>query len=127
MIVALLGCVHLCGGHWGVLQLVAWTNMLVDYSTQDGLVEGAKKTFDGEHPCCMCKAIQEGKKKETETHDKKLPVPSQGLVLKECIFTPASRLSPPAPRDLVVLAAPALDLRGERLGYRPPVPPPRCA
>lgn len=125
MIVALLGCLHLCGGHWGVMQAVAWANMLVDYSAQDGLVEGAKKTFDGEHPCCMCKAIQAGK--EQESHGKKLPVPSQGPALKECLFTPAFRLSPPAPRDCAALSIPDLDLRGPLLGHRPPVPPPRCA
>ncbi|RYD66218.1 MAG: hypothetical protein EOP83_05570 [Verrucomicrobiaceae bacterium] len=127
IIVAVLGCLHLCGGHWGVIQAVAWTNMLIDYSAQDGLVIGAKKTFDGEHPCCMCKAISEAKKQESKSHDSKLPLPTQGLVLKECIFAPALVISPPAPRDCVVLAIPALDLRGEMLGCRPSVPPPRLA
>nr|MCH1922634.1 hypothetical protein [Shewanella ferrihydritica] len=86
--VALLGCLHLCGGHWGVMQAVAWTSMLADYSAQDGFVVGAKKTFDGEHPCCMCKAIQEGKKKESGAHDKQLPAPNPGLMLKECVLSP---------------------------------------
>lgn len=127
IIVAVLGCLHLCGGHWGVMQAVAWTNMLIDYSAQDGLMTGAKKTFDGEHPCCMCKAISEGKKQESKSPDSKLPLPAQGLVLKECVFSPAFVISPPAPRDCVVLSTPALDLRGQILGCRPPVPPPRLA
>ena len=127
IVIAVLGCLHLCGGHWGVMQVVAWSNMIVDYSAQDGLIEGAKKTFDGEHPCCMCKAISEGKKKESGSPDNKLPQGSQGLVLKECVMAPAVRLSPPAPRDRVVLSVPDLDPRGRSLGHRPPVPPPRCA
>jgi hypothetical protein len=53
------------GGHWGVLQTVAWANMIWTYSTQDGSVlAGAKKTFDGEHPCNMCDSIKEAKKQE---------------------------------------------------------------
>ncbi len=127
IVIAVLGCLHLCGGHWGVMQVVAWSNMIVDYSAQDGLIEGAKKTFDGEHPCCMCKAISEGKKKESGSPDNKLPQGSQGLVLKECVMAPAVRLSPPAPRDRVVLSVPDLDPHGRSLGHRPPVPPPRCA
>jgi hypothetical protein len=50
IIVAVLGCLHLCGGHYGVVQALAWSKMLVDYSQRDGLVEGAIKTFDGKHP-----------------------------------------------------------------------------
>lgn len=126
MIVALLGCLHLCGGHWGVMQAVAWGNMIVDYSARDGWIAGAKKTFDGEHPCRMCKAIEEGKKKETGSNDRKLPQASQGLVLKECVLSEAPVLSPPAPCDGTVLSVPAFDQRGRVLGHRPPVPPPRC-
>ena len=124
-VIAVLGCLHLCGGHWGVMQVIAWSNMIVDYSARDGLIEGAKKTFDGEHPCCMCKAIAEGKKKESP--DNKLPQGSQGLVLKECVLTPIVRLSPPAPLDRVVLSVPDPDRHGRSFGHRPPVPPPRRA
>jgi len=39
--------------------------MIWNYSTQDGSVlAGAKKTFDGEHPCNMCDSIKEAKKQE---------------------------------------------------------------
>jgi hypothetical protein len=38
--------------------------MLWDDSQRDGsLVAGAKKTFDGEHPCRMCDSIKEAKGK----------------------------------------------------------------
>jgi len=127
IVLAVLGCLHLCGGHWGVMQVIAWSSMIVDYSARDGWVEGAKKTFDGEHPCGMCKAISEGKKKESGSPENKLPQDSQGLVLKECVWTPVDRLTPPAALDRVPLPVPDLDPHGRSLGHRPPVPPPRRA
>ncbi len=125
--VAVLGCLHLCGGHWGVMQMVAWANMIVDYSAQDGLVEGAKKTFDGEHPCCMCKAIEEGKKQESQNRgDDNSPTTSQGLVLKECLFERYIDVPAPGERTLDALTRPELDLRAESRGACPPLPPPRA-
>lgn len=65
----ILACVALfsiAGGHYAVLQTVAWTGMLVDYSRSVGLVEGVKQTFDGEHPCKMCLSIEETKKEEQQ-------------------------------------------------------------
>jgi hypothetical protein len=38
--------------------------MLVSYSQQATLAEAAKKTFDGEHPCSLCKVVDESKKQE---------------------------------------------------------------
>lgn len=126
--VAVLGCLHLCGGHWGVMQVIAWSNMIVDYSAQDGLIEGAKKTFDGEHPCCMCKAIAEGKKKESgSTPGEKAPTLPQGMAFKDCLFAPAIRVIPPPARDIAVHPMPALDQRAPRLGHRPTLPPPRMS
>lgn len=126
--VAVLGCLHLCGGHWGVMQVIAWSNMIVDYSAQDGLFEGAKKTFDGEHPCSMCKAIEEGKKQESQNRgDDGSPTPSQGLVLKECTFERYIDLPAPRGRDIMIFSRPELDLRAESRGTCPPLPPPREA
>jgi hypothetical protein len=128
ILVAVLGCLHLCGGHWGVMQVIAWSNMIVDYSAQDGLIEGAKKTFDGEHPCCMCKAIAEGKKQESQNRgDDKSPTTSQGLVLKECTFERFIDVPAPRGRDLMSLSRPEPEFRAESRGTRPPLPPPRLA
>ncbi len=47
---------------------MAWANMIWTYSTQDGSVlAGAKKTFDGEHPCNMCDSIKKAKKQEKQS------------------------------------------------------------
>jgi len=51
-------------GHLALLQTLAWGNMLVSYSQQASLAEAAKKTFDGEHPCSLCKVVRETKKQE---------------------------------------------------------------
>lgn len=108
------------------MQVVAWSKMIVDYSAQDGLVEGARKTFDGEHPCCLCKAIDEGKKNESKGEgDDKAPLLSSGLVLKDCLFETSVKVpsAPSRPTDLIFY--PALDQRGISFGTSPPSPPPR--
>ena len=97
--------------------------MLVDYSTQDGLIEGARKTFDGEHPCCMCKSIAEGRKSE---RDQQLPTSAKhGLSLKE--VTLPSRIllrTPVAPRsENHVFVSPRLAV--DLWAASPPSPPPR--
>jgi hypothetical protein len=64
-VIAAVALFFIIGGHWGVLQTVAWANMIWTYTTQDGSVlAGAKKTFDGAHPCSMCHSIKEAKQQE---------------------------------------------------------------
>jgi hypothetical protein len=38
--------------------------MLVSYTQEASFPEAVKKTFDGEHPCNLCKAVQSGKSQE---------------------------------------------------------------
>jgi hypothetical protein len=59
-----LALMQILGGHWALLQTSAWVGMIVQYSQQSGLKAGLAQTFDGEHPCAVCKAIQDGKKQE---------------------------------------------------------------
>ena len=70
-----LAFLQLLGGHWAILQAGAWAGMAVSYSEQGGLICGLSQTFDGEHPCPICKAIQEGQKQE----QKKAPLLSSEL------------------------------------------------
>jgi hypothetical protein len=53
-----------CGGHWLILQSVAWGGMIVEYSHTDGLSLAVEKTFDGQHPCALCTQIQQGRDTE---------------------------------------------------------------
>jgi hypothetical protein len=52
------------GGHFALLQTIAWGNMLVDFSSKASLTEAVGKTFDGEHPCEMCKMVKKSKSEE---------------------------------------------------------------
>jgi hypothetical protein len=52
---ASLGC------HWGLLQSVAWVGMIVNYSCQGSIKDAMCKTFDGRHPCPLCKLVRAGK------------------------------------------------------------------
>jgi len=38
--------------------------MIVSYSRDASFTEAFSKTFDGQHPCCMCKMIQKGRAEE---------------------------------------------------------------
>lgn len=54
----LLAFVSAINLHLPVLQVVAWAGMIVNYSRDAEISEAFEMTFDGEHPCPMCKAIQ---------------------------------------------------------------------
>ena len=64
-LVVLSLCVSI-GLHWVVLQSAAWVGMAVTYSVEKGVVEGLSETFDGEHPCKMCKIVKQGRQAEQE-------------------------------------------------------------
>ena len=124
IIVAVLGCLHLCGGHYGVVQTLAWSKMLVDYSQRDGLVEGAIKTFDGKHPCPMCQQIGAAKKREAgERPNDKVAV--SGLQLKECVTSLPINAAEPFFCEIEVFSPPGMVAFGMDFSVRPPVPPPR--
>jgi hypothetical protein len=61
LILALAGSI---GMHWVFLQSVAWAGMVVAYSQDDGVSAALAKTFDGEHPCCLCKQIAKDQQAE---------------------------------------------------------------
>lgn len=61
-----LAMFSIAGGHWAVLQTVAWAQMVATYSQEVSLAEAVEKTFSGEAPCSMCKSIAEGRQKEEQ-------------------------------------------------------------
>lgn len=91
------------GGHWAVLQGIAWTGMLVEYSVADGsLIKAVTKTFDGEHPCKMCLSITEGKQEESKEKNAAPNVSFDKIVLSKPTGVPIRtfvRCSPPRPAD----------------------------
>lgn len=117
-------CLLLTGGHYGMMQCVAWAGMLWTYSEQDGLAQGVMDTFSGEKPCCLCEAIEKVKQQDPESPDP--PMQSAGLAkLKELQCPQGLLLKSPAARDvkLRLLVEPLL-LVGQ-LRERPTSPPPR--
>src|SRR5882757_838203 len=54
------------GGHWMALQSLAWTRMLLSYSQEGQFAQAVTKTFDGRHPCSLCKEIEREKSKEQQ-------------------------------------------------------------
>jgi hypothetical protein len=58
------------GLHWAFLQAVAWTGMIVSYSQAAPLSEAMQKTFDGRHPCKLCRQIAKEKQSEKKSEYK---------------------------------------------------------
>jgi hypothetical protein len=109
------------GLHWALLQTIAWTGMIVSYARDGSLVEAVNKTFDGEHPCCMCKTIKKARSEQDQKEQKHQLKPGtkldQGLVWKglTCCFG--------CDRE----PTPAFLGQGSLLSYAPPKPRPRAA
>lgn len=62
LLCAALAMFAIAGGHWAVLQSVAWAQMLTDYARASGsVVTAVEQTFDGEHPCDLCRRIASGR------------------------------------------------------------------
>ena len=91
---------------------------MVNYS-QDGTVgEALVKTFDGRHPCGLCKAIAAGKKSE-----KKSEFPVAGKKFEFSYSATVFVFSAPTH----FWEARGLEERAYSLNHAPPVPPPKIA
>jgi hypothetical protein len=64
MILAVLSAT---GTHWLALQSVAWTAMLAENLHSTSWQQAVERTFDGKHPCCLCKQIAAAKKSEKKS------------------------------------------------------------
>jgi hypothetical protein len=104
------------GLHWGFLQVVAWTGMVISYSQEGSVTEAVVKTFDGDHPCGLCKQIAKGKRTERKAGYK---------------FELGKLKFPHAPVTFIFCTQPLLweigasDQTAELVTHAPPVPPPR--
>ena len=113
VIVALIATTGL---HWVALQSVAWTTMLADNLRTHSITEAVTQTFDGRHPCCLCKAIVAAKKSEKKSEFT--------LQVQKLEFPPA-KANPVliAPSDFQLL--PQVNFFTESLTQKPLIPPPR--
>src|ERR1051326_2842359 len=114
--IAVVTLTFVLGGHWAILQSVAWLTMVAGYSQTDPLKQALVKTFDGDHPCPLCLFVAKGKKAEQKQD-------TQKLLVKLDLFAAAAPalLWPPAKDPLGYPTGPA---PSDRI-LSPPVPPPR--
>jgi hypothetical protein len=104
------------GLHWAFFQSLAWAQMVISYSHDAPLTEALVKTFDGKHPCKLCKNIDESKRSEKKADsDLDLKKFEFSFVSSEFIFRAPSFLDEPRLANDAAAA----------LAKTPPVPPPR--
>ena len=104
------------GGHWVMLQSVAWMGMAISYAQTDTLKVALVKTFDGNHPCTLCRVVQAGKRagKTTDTQRVETKVDFFLVTRQVIIFS-----RPPTPFQTAGIRL--MPARAES----PPTPPPR--
>jgi hypothetical protein len=104
------------GGHWLVLQSVAWTAMVCSSALHESLGEALAETFDGLHPCPLCKKIEKGSSSEKQRD-------AQAAMSKIDFFFQTSGVALVAPRRCREWEA--RDSFAEERGLRPILQPPR--
>lgn len=108
--------VLMTGAHWAALQTVAWTTMLAKNLRTQSFSQAVSETFDGDHPCCLCKAIAAAKKaqKQSEATAPVLKMEYTPLVGKMVLLPPT---------QFEWLSEP--DFFANSSFLKPPLPPPR--
>ena len=107
---------QLLGGHWAVLQSVAWVGMAIDYAKTESLGAALDKTFSGANPCELCQVVSRGVNEEKKRDAGKL------LLKLEAVLADAVQAPPPhgTPRLYPSAKFPLPALR-----LAPPTPPPQ--
>ena len=105
------------GGPWSVMQTVAWTAMLAGNLRAQCFSQAVTRTFDGQHPCSLCKAIAAGRKSEGKSE---LTPPATKLE-----FPPVCRSVSPVESDCALLLIVPVRIV-KSLTQQPPTPPPRA-
>jgi hypothetical protein len=111
------------GLHYALVQMVGWVNMTVEYSQTAPLSEALAMTFDGKHPCELCKLVEK-ELGNSEQDDKRAPDKKVELKLPPVIcWVDGIRL---LRRTYQSLSLVKLDDRARFRRERPPLPPPRA-
>jgi hypothetical protein len=77
-VVAIALCASM-GGQWVAMQSIAWTTMVVGYSQHCSFGQAIVQTFDGEHPCDLCKGINKARGEEKK-QDSQSPATKTDLI-----------------------------------------------
>ncbi len=105
------------GAHWCALQSVAWTRMLAENLRSASFSDAISRTFDGQHPCRLCKIIATARKS-----DKKAEFPQPLTKLEFPLATQSLLLIAPTRSHRVPTILESID----SLPHQPPTPPPRA-
>ena len=120
----LLALLVAAGGHWYVLQSIAWVRMFAHYARQDSLVVALVETFDGHHPCKLCLQIQQDRQQEARTGAHLPWLKPEKMPELFCHTRPV--IVPPPPAIAAAVPVPRLDFFYD-FTEPPPTPPPRSA
>lgn len=91
------GLILLLQGPAMLVQEVAWVNMLVTYTQERGLKRGVIETFDGEHPCEMCKAAQKLRQQGDAPEEPTAPQQVRPSLVWGTMMIPAGVIQAPFP------------------------------
>jgi hypothetical protein len=92
--------------------------MAIHFSHNDGIAVALQKTFDGKHPCKLCKVVEQGRKASHEQDLQKLEVKMDFFCVERTQFGVPTLNFP--------LVTPSSQLMLPR-SEAPPLPPPRSA
>jgi hypothetical protein len=88
-----------------MVQELAWAKMLVSYTQERGLKRGVFETFDGAHPCELCKKAAEIRQQEQprDPEEKQAP-PAQRFrfAWAEMIASDLLKMPAPSSREIAV-------------------------
>lgn len=105
--------------------MFAWGKMIVDYSAENGLVEGVKQTFDGEHPCELCNSIATAKKDDSNSQELPWKSEIKKLELKNMLTAQCLAASKPRADDYVLPRHASPESFPSLFRMSPETPPPR--
>ena len=90
-----------------LVQEVAWVNMLVTYTEERGFKRGIIETFDGEHPCEMCKTAEKLRQHGDDPAEPSAPQRMRPNLAWGPMMIPAGRFQSPMPkcRDIPMVVA----------------------
>jgi len=125
-LVIALALIFLMQGPALLVQQIGWVSMLARYTSEGGLTQGIRETFDGSRPCSLCHAAEAIRKSQHENEEApRVETPRfQAVPI-------ASVVRAPKPAHTPIVAKPRHGPDVARLiglgRDAPPVPPPEFA
>lgn len=122
---AALALILLMPGPAVLVQQAAWVNMLVTYTQERGLKRGIIETFDGQHPCEMCKKAAELRRQEQpqDPAEKQMPTQRPRLAWADMIASDTPKMPAIAGHDISVSVLASI-ARDSGIGADAPDSPP---